>query len=362
MATQKRQTAKTAPRKSSGAKSTVRGAGAGKSTPRHPARAGQPTRGKKAGAGRKKTSAAKGRRQAAAGRSLASLAAGLVSGVSSRVIRLLRHPSARQFAGLALIVAGLFSFWVFGGIEATGRAIDQSARAGAIALGFTIDRVSVTGRGQTDLSQIDGALSVSAGASLLHVDLWEAKQRLESLPWVREAVVYRLLPSRLHIQLEERRPIARWSTPAGPYLVDADGEVIGPATASDLAALPPLLEIEGEGASEPSVALVSALRQRPEIAGRVFRVVRVGARRWDLVLVNGVVVAMPVERLSDTLDFLNRADTQAGFLDGEIRRVDLRRLWTDKTATVQLSSGFQERLRLSFEGEQPGLESSGGGN
>ena len=57
------------------------------------------------------------------------------------------------------------------------------------------------------------------------LDLATARRAFESVPWVRHAVVKRVWPNRLAVQLEEHRPVALWADAAGGYAkgVDAKG-------------------------------------------------------------------------------------------------------------------------------------------
>lgn len=58
-------------------------------------------------------------------------------------------------------------------------------------------------------------------------DLERGKEAFESVPWVRHAVVRRVWPNRLAVQLEEHRPVAVWGTgdAASDQLVNSHGEV-----------------------------------------------------------------------------------------------------------------------------------------
>jgi len=53
-----------------------------------------------------------------------------------------------------------------------------------------------------------------------------SQRAFESVPWVRHAVVKRIWPNRLRVQLEEHRPVALWGEEAGSEkLVNSYGEV-----------------------------------------------------------------------------------------------------------------------------------------
>lgn len=62
------------------------------------------------------------------------------------------------------------------------------------------------------------------------MDLAQGRRAFESVPWVRQALVRRVWPNRLVVQLEEHRPVALWAASAGSddatdQLVDSFGEV-----------------------------------------------------------------------------------------------------------------------------------------
>jgi cell division protein FtsQ len=58
------------------------------------------------------------------------------------------------------------------------------------------------------------------------LDLSRARQAFESVPWVRHAIVQRVWPNRLDVELEEHKPAALWAGEEGAdQLVNTQGEV-----------------------------------------------------------------------------------------------------------------------------------------
>lgn len=57
------------------------------------------------------------------------------------------------------------------------------------------------------------------------VDLQQAREAFQSVPWVRQAVVRRQFPNRLRVQLEEHQPQAFWGADSESRLVNSFGEV-----------------------------------------------------------------------------------------------------------------------------------------
>ena len=57
------------------------------------------------------------------------------------------------------------------------------------------------------------------------LDLAQARQAFESVPWVRVAVVHRHFPNRLRAVLLEHKPMALWGTEDAGTLINEQGEV-----------------------------------------------------------------------------------------------------------------------------------------
>jgi cell division protein FtsQ len=59
--------------------------------------------------------------------------------------------------------------------------------------------------------------------NLLALDIYQLRKSIELLPWVKEAIVQRILPDKLVISIKERVPIAFARVERGTLLVDEDG-------------------------------------------------------------------------------------------------------------------------------------------
>ncbi|MEY5099215.1 MAG: hypothetical protein RJA36_1934 [Pseudomonadota bacterium] len=61
--------------------------------------------------------------------------------------------------------------------------------------------------------------------SYLTLDLQEVRRQFEAVPWVRQAVVRREFPNRLHVTLQEHEAAAWWGEAGGGKLVNRQGAV-----------------------------------------------------------------------------------------------------------------------------------------
>jgi len=57
------------------------------------------------------------------------------------------------------------------------------------------------------------------------LDLAQAREAFEAVPWVRTAVVHREFPNRLRVRLLEQQPLALWGEEGGSTMLNQQGEV-----------------------------------------------------------------------------------------------------------------------------------------
>ena len=57
------------------------------------------------------------------------------------------------------------------------------------------------------------------------IDLAQARQAFESVPWVRAAVVHREFPNRLRVRLFEQQPLALWGEEGDSTMLNQQGQV-----------------------------------------------------------------------------------------------------------------------------------------
>ena len=121
---------------------------------------------------------------------------------------------------------------------------------------FRITAVRVSGNQLLAASELEAAAAVS-GANIFWVREEEVRRRLQTLPAVQSARVTAFLPNRLEIRVGERSPVAVWLAAGIPWLVDAEGRVLGAAQAA--VSLPVLRSTDQTGLGPGSQVDVGAL-------------------------------------------------------------------------------------------------------
>lgn len=188
-------------------------------------------------------------------------------------------------------------------------------------IGFSVDQVLVEGRVRTSPEQIRKALAVHKGQAIVGVDLEAARARVEALPWVRTAMISRRLPDTLFVRLIEREPLALWQKKGKLSLIDRSGTVILRDAGNAYADLPVVV---GPDAPRHAADLLRMLASEPALRKRVTAAVRVGGRRWNIVMTHGIEVLLPEENPERAWRILASAQRKHGLLDRDVVAVDLR--------------------------------------
>jgi cell division protein FtsQ len=88
------------------------------------------------------------------------------------------------------------------------------------------DQIDIEGNRYVPADAIDEKFSADLGRSVVRVPLEERRESLESLPWVEEAYVQRVLPNRIRVMVTERTPVAFLRAGSDLSLVDAQGVIL----------------------------------------------------------------------------------------------------------------------------------------
>jgi cell division protein FtsQ len=88
------------------------------------------------------------------------------------------------------------------------------------------DQIEIQGSRYVPADAITEKFSADMGRSVVRVPLTERREALESLAWVEEAHVQRVLPNRIRVEIAERTPVAFLRTGSDLSLVDAQGVLL----------------------------------------------------------------------------------------------------------------------------------------
>lgn len=187
---------------------------------------------------------------------------------------------------------------------------------------FMVAAMSVEGADDALAAQVRAALPVTFPVSSFRLDLEAMRATVEDLAGVRRATV-RVKPGGiLDVDVLPRVPVALWRTAEGLHLVDEEGVPIG--TAAARAARPDLPLIAGEGADRVVAEALALVAAAGPLSDRVRGLVRMGERRWDLVLDGGQRVLLPTLDPVPALERVIALEQAQDMLSRDISVVDMR--------------------------------------
>jgi cell division protein FtsQ len=203
----------------------------------------------------------------------------------------------------------------------TGGVAARLQKSFARGVDLRVQQIVINGRANTPDDQLRAALGVSVGDPILDFSVSGARDRIESLAWVAHVAVERRLPGTVVVDLQERRPFAIWQKDHKFLLIDRNGEVVTNEAVEQFSKLPLVV---GAGAPPHAAELLDDLSKVADIADRVEAAIRVGERRWNLRLKNGITIMLPEEHQDLALAKLHELEQSQALLDRPLIFVDLR--------------------------------------
>jgi cell division protein FtsQ len=88
------------------------------------------------------------------------------------------------------------------------------------------EQIEIQGNRFVPADAIAEKFSADMGRSVLRVPLTERREDLETLPWVEQAHVQRVLPNKIRVEITERAPVAFLRSGSDLSLVDAQGMIL----------------------------------------------------------------------------------------------------------------------------------------
>lgn len=188
-------------------------------------------------------------------------------------------------------------------------------------VGLGLTEVTLKGQRMTRDTEIYDQLELKQSRSIWLLDTEAARKRVEQLPWVQSAVLKRIYPDRLHIDIVERLPQAIWNDGRRTVLLDTDGKILGPAAQSQWTQLPVVFGADANSHVGRIVAMTNLI---PALKDRIGLFEWTAKRRWTLHLKSGRQVLLPAGGEHLGLQQLTRGAVGDRLLDSDFEKLDLR--------------------------------------
>jgi len=240
-------------------------------------------------------------------------------------VSLIWRAGARIFSVGAIFTTVLYGITAGGYITDTGSPLYNVQGQIAAYFGYAAKEIRISGLERQSPKAVLRAINVVSDASLIGFDAGQARSKLYGLDWVKKAKVRRLYPNQLEIEIVERRPFAIWQRDGEFYVIDKFGAAF---TSIDAREVKNLLVVTGEGAHKKVFDLVNHLEAHLRLKSQIVAAGRIGNRRWNLYLKNGLKVMLPADGTSENLATglvrLMELDRDVGIFEKAVAGVDLR--------------------------------------
>ncbi|RID92222.1 cell division protein FtsQ [Gemmobacter lutimaris] len=205
---------------------------------------------------------------------------------------------------------------------------------------FRVSVLQVTGASPSLDAAIRDMLDVKLPVSRFSIDLEAAATRIRTLDAVDQAEVKVGSGGVLSVRITERQPALIWRKEAELDLLDATGRRV--AQVLERADRPDLPVVTGFGADKAASEALAIVAAAKPVLPRLRGLVRIGERRWDLVLDRDQRILLPADNPVRALERLLALDKAEDLLGRDIIAVDLR---NQARPTIRLSSDALRSLR-----------------
>nr|WP_235871502.1 cell division protein FtsQ/DivIB [Shimia sediminis] len=187
---------------------------------------------------------------------------------------------------------------------------------------FMVNVMAIDGASIGIAEDIREIVPIDFPVSSFDLDLGQIQDRIAELPAVATVTV-RVRPGGImQVTVAERDPVILWRTREGLDLVDEQGFVVAQARTRQLHADMPLMA--GAGAENHVAEALEIYAAAGPLTQRMRGVVRVGERRWDVVLDRGQRILLPEVGAVQALERVIALSQAQDMLARDIVTVDMR--------------------------------------
>lgn len=187
---------------------------------------------------------------------------------------------------------------------------------------FMVQSMDVQSRSPEVAQAVADALQISFPVSSFDLDLPAMRAMAEDFEAIETAWLQVRPGGILDVRLQERVPAMVWRHAGGVDLIDASGHRVARLSSRDARADLPL--IAGLGAPQAVSEARLLWAAASPLHARIRGLVRVGERRWDLVLDRDQRILLPEHGALGALERVLALDAAQGLLSRDLRVVDLR--------------------------------------
>ena len=186
---------------------------------------------------------------------------------------------------------------------------------------FLVNFIKIKGANQALVNEIRSLTGLDLPISSYNVNLHELQSKIELMNAVKNVDLY-IAENIIYIQVQPREPAIYWLNTNGLELLDPDGVSMGIVESGRPNLDLPL--IAGAGASIAIDEAFFIYSISNSFLDEILGLVRIGERRWDIILKNGRKIMLPADELTKVYKNLIMENKVKKLLSVNFSLLDLR--------------------------------------
>ncbi|PQM58977.1 MAG: hypothetical protein CML40_09010 [Rhodobacteraceae bacterium] len=219
----------------------------------------------------------------------------------------------------------------------------------AFSPAFKVESISIISNNPLVVEKIKNNLAFNFPLSSLDIDVGTIKKQVENINFVQSASVRLTSDGSIEVKVEIRKPVALQRTGQQFFLLDASGAKVDEVTSrSDRLDLPLLV---GKGAEYEVREALNLLLETKSLVVRVRGLVRIGERRWDIILDRNQTIKLPEENPIKAIKKILALQEGRRLLDRDILYLDFRNMSRPVLGLTEKVSKELREIRNLVRGE-----------
>ena len=211
---------------------------------------------------------------------------------------------------------------------------------------FMIKVASIDGSSDELANEIREILPLDFPVSYFDLDIKYLHKVVNEIPAVASAAIKISVGGVLQINVTEKSPAFIWRKDNVMSVIDETGSFI--RIANSRVDYPKLPLVVGEAANLVVSEISSLMQANEYFKDHVRAFIRVGERRWDLILENNVRIMLPQREFLAAFDRLMLMNEAGSLLSGRLSNIDMRLV---VRPTVRVDTVSADSLRTNSNGD-----------
>jgi cell division protein FtsQ len=217
---------------------------------------------------------------------------------------------------------------------------------------FMVQGLTITGADEGTMESVVDLVPSDYPVSSFDLDLEGMRAAIEALEPVKSASVRVGQGGTLQVQLNPRVPVALWRDGAILHLIDGDGVPSGTVLSrADRLELP---LIAGDGAEQKIEEALALYVGAGPLRERVRGLVRMGERRWDIVLDRDQRILLPGDGAVAALDRVIALNDAQDMLSRDVAVVDMRKAERPTLRMNEEAAAALRRVNIAIDNDGAG--------